>query len=231
MAKSPKSKELSQKGKLDKLKALHIVGPTVKTFNKSAKSLWSDYIAAFPKGVAGNQTFLRASPDARKAAESVNMRVIGGAVVFPTGTGGTAKLRETKRGVFIDYGRKGAERGKLDTIILSKDLNHIRYGMELSRKHKNKKDGHGFLHSWGTLKTHAFSTSKNGTGEMVRGFMRDTARAEIDPLAALLDNRYKASTMDLDDEFDDDDAPLITREFVARLQETNGVAALIRVNY
>lgn len=224
MAKSPK-KELSQKGKLDKLKALHIVGPTVKTFNKGVKSLWSDYIAAFPKNVAGNQTFLRASPEARAACESVNMRVIGGAVVFPTGTGGTAKLRETKRGVFIDYGRKGEKPGKFDTIILSKDLNHIKYGMELARKNKSARDGHGALQVWGTVKTHAYNTGKNSHA-VVQGFMRDTARTYNNPLEALLDTRYKSDKM-----IEVEPEQKMAGDFIDRLQQTNGVAALIRVNY
>jgi hypothetical protein len=228
MAKAP-VKALTQKAKLGKLKALHIAGDNVKRF-KDVAHLWADYTAAFPKNTASNQTFLKASPAALKACDSVNMRTIGGAVVFPTGSGGIAKLRETKQGVFIDYGPRGAKRGKFDTIILSKDGNHIKYGMSLAKREARRSEiddsGEPSLRAWGTLKTHAYNTKKNKDGEMIRGFMRDVATSYPDALDALYDNRYGAGGA-----ANQLDPHPLTTEWLEKLQATNGTAAMIRVNY
>jgi hypothetical protein len=227
MAKAPKA--LTQKAKLGKLKALHIAGDDVKRF-KDVAHLWADYTAAFPKNTASNQTFLKASPDALKACDSVNMRTIGGAVVFPTGSGGVAKLRETKHGVFIDYGPRTAKKGRFDTIILSKSGNHIKYGMELAKREARRAEldesRDPSLRAWGTLKTHAYNTKKNKGGEMIRGFMRDVANSFPDAVDALYDNRYGAggNANKLGEH------PL-TAEWLEKLQATNGTAAMIRVNY
>ena len=221
MAKAPK--ELTQKAKLEKLKSLNIVGDSAKTFGKTASRLWAEFTTAFPKGTAGNQTFIKASKAAIKACDSVNMRTIGGAVVFPSGSNGTAKIRETKHGVFIDYGPKNARKGKLDTIILSKDGNHIKYGMKLARRESLRADPDLELTAWGTLKTHAFNTKKNGSGEMVRGFMRDVAVSHQNPEDALYDNRYGGGLTI--------DPHALTDKFVAELAQTNGTAAMIRVRY
>lgn len=217
------SKVTGTETKAGKLREMRRLGLTdAKTFSKGAAAVWADYSKAFPKGTPKNATFIKASADARKACASVNMQIIGNVVVFPTGPGGTAKIRETKRGVFIDYGRAGKKfKDFHDTVILSKDGNHIKYGMELAKRNQRREgDTDEISASYGTLKTHAY---KSG-GEMFNGFMRDTARAYENPLNALLDDRYaqdkdsiEATEIRLD------------KGFVDRLQQKNGVAALIRV--
>lgn len=207
--------------KAGKLRELRRLGLTdAKTFSKGAASVWADYTKAFPKGPPKNATFIKASADARKACATVNMQIIGNVVVFPTGPGGTAKIRETKRGVFIDYGRAGKKfKDFHDTIILSKDGNHIKYGMELAKRNQ-RREGEDVSAAYGTLKTHAY---KSGD-EMVNGFMRDTARAYENPLDALLDDRYAVDKQSIEVS-----EVRLEKGFIDRLQQKNGVAALIRV--
>lgn len=201
-----------------------MVAASVKTFNKGAQKVWADYKHAFPNGASDKQAFISVSKDARATCASVNMRVIGDAVVFPRNSANTTvKIRETKRGVFVEYGPSKSFKTHSDTIILSKDGNHLKYGMELARRNKAR-EGEDISASYGTLKTHAYNTSKKGNpeGEMVRGFMRDTARTYEDPWSAIFDDRYANATIQL--------APqAMDKKFIAALEETNGVAALIRV--
>lgn len=143
------------------------------------------------------------------------MRVIGEAVVFPITPGGTAKIRETKNGVFVDYGRKGA---KLDTIILSKKGDHIKYGMKLAKRNSARADPENVTQVYGTLKV---SNYKVG-GTEVHTFQRDTTRLYENPLDALLDDRYATDKLELDGE-----TVRIDSGFVDLLQETNGATALI----
>jgi hypothetical protein len=225
MAKAP-SKAPTKAGMLRELKSHGMVSATTKTFNKSAQKVWADYREAFPNGASGKQAFLAASKEARAACASVNMRIIGNAVVFPKHSDGwDVKLRETKRGVFVEYGPKKSFKTHSDTIILSKDGNHIKYGVELARRNKAR-EGEDITATYGTVKTHAYSTGKkkDGTaGEMINGFMRDTARATENPLDALLDNRYSVDSLNLAA------PPKIDKGFISKLAQTNGVAALIRV--
>lgn len=210
--------------KAGKLRELRARGLTdAKTFSKGAARVWDDYKAAFPKGGPKNATFIKASPDARKACASVNMKTFGEFVLFPTGPGATAKIRETKHGVFVSYGRAGAKfKDYHDEIILSKKGDHIAYGMKLAKRNAARKgDGGKVMQTYGTLKTHAYTSG----GEMVNGFMRDTARAYENPMKALLDERYAVDG----GETDPDVSQPITKGFMQLLQETNGVAALILV--
>lgn len=185
-----------------------------KTFSKGAAAVWSDYNKTFPKGLPESSTFIKASADARKACASVNMRVIGNAVVFPAGKG-VANIRETKNGVFIDYGRKGA---KLDTIILSKKGDHIKYGMKLAKRNAARADPEKVSQVYGTLKV---SNYRSGSVD-VHTFQRDTARLYENPLDALLDDRYATDKLEIDGE-----TPRVDSGFIDLLKETNGAAALI----
>lgn len=200
-----------------------------KTFSKGAAAVWADYSAAFPKGSPKNATFMKASAEARTACASVNMKTFNEFVMFPTGPGGTAKIRETKNGVFVSYGRAGARfKSYHDEIILSKKGDHIQYGAKLAKRNRKRQDNSKVMHTYGTLKTHAYKVG----GEMVSGFMRDTARTYENPLGALMDDRYandKAVISEAgDDDREDGEGGLaITKGFVKLLQETNGVAALI----
>lgn len=192
---------------------------SAKTFSKGAARVWADYSAAFPKGLPKGSTTIKASAEARKACASVNMRVIGDAVVFPITPGGTAKIRETKNGVFVDYGRKGA---KLDTIILSKKGDHIKYGMKLAKRNLARADPENVTQVYGTLKV---SNYKVG-GTEVHTFQRDTTRLYENPLDALLDDRYATDKLELDGE-----TVRIDSGFVDLLHETNGATALIAAHW
>lgn len=146
--------------------------------------------------------------------------------MFPTGPGATAKIRETKNGVFVSYGRAGAKfKDYHDEIILSKKGDHIAYGMKLAKRNAARKGDDGkVMQTYGTLKTHAYTSG----GEMVNGFMRDTARAYENPMKALLDDRYAVDGGETDPDDDALSQPL-TKGFLNLLQEKNGVAALILV--
>jgi hypothetical protein len=150
------------------------------------------------------------------------MRIVNEFVMFTTGPGGTAKLRETKHGVFVAYGRAGARfKDYHDEIILSKNGDHIKYGVKLAKRNRaRQKDDAKVMTAYGTLKTHAYTSG----GEMVQGFMRDTARAYPDPLKALLDDRYAIDGGETDP---DTEGVIVDNDFVAELEERNGVAALI----
>lgn len=202
--------------KAGKLRELQRLGLTdAKTYSKGAAAVWADYTKTFPKGLPEKSVFIKASAEARRACASVNMRVIGSAVVFPAGTGGTAKIRETKNGVFIDYGLKGK---KLDTIILSKKGDHIKYGMKLAKRNMARADPDNVSQVYGTLKV---SNYKSGSVD-VHTFQRDTARLYENPLNALLDDRYATDKLELDRE-----TLRVDSDFIDLLKETNGVAALI----
>ena len=190
-----------------------------KTFSKGAAKLWGDYTKEFPKGLPKNLTAIRASADARKACASVNMRVIGNAVLFPSAPNGEVKIRETKNGVFVEYGRKG---GKLDSIILSKKGDHIKYGMKLARRNAARQDPDKVTQVYGTLKT---SDYKVGDVE-VHSFQRDTARLYENPLDALLDDRYATDKLEMDGE-----TPRVDSGFIDRLRKTNGATALILAHW
>lgn len=190
-----------------------------KTFSKGAAKLWSDYTKEFPKGIPKNLTTIKASADARKACASVNMRVIGNAVLFPSAPNGEVKIRETKNGVFVEYGRKGA---KLDTIILSKNGDHIKYGLKLARRNKARENPDKVTHVYGTLKT---SDYKVGQVE-VHSFQRDVARLYENPLDALLDDRYATNKLEMDGE-----TPRVDMGFIDRLKKTNGASALILAHW
>ena len=215
------------------LKAHGIVGNNVKTLNKSASKLWSDYSEIFPNGVK-NQAIVPASEAARKACASVNIRVLGNAIVFPSGSGQSVRVRETKLGVYVGFKHKNSV--QFDEVILSKDGNHLKYGAKIARDMTRRQSGDADLHAvWGTLKTHAYSVqsvrkSKGGAGnvhvekphEMVNGFMRDLAVTHEDFNDALSDDRYSALKFL-------EKSPTMNSDYVKYLQETNGTAALIRV--
>lgn len=202
--------------KAGKLRELHRLGLTdAKTFSKGAAAIWSDYSAAFPKGLPKTSTTIKASAEARKACASVNMRVIGNAVIFPLSPGGVAKIRETKNGVFVDYGPMGK---KLDTIVLSKKGDHIKYGMKLAKRNAARADPEKVSQVYGTLKV---SNYRKGNVD-VHTFQRDVARLYESPLEALLDDRYATDKLELDGE-----TPRVDTDFIELLKETNGATALI----
>jgi hypothetical protein len=222
MAKAPKVEET----KAGKLRLLRAIGLTEnKTFSKSASRAWDHFITEFPHGKPPkNSLFIKVSPEAKRACASVNIRVVGDFIAFPVPPGGSAKIRETKHGVFLDYGRKGAEfKNNQDTIILAKDLNHIKYGMKIAKRQKARDDANENTTAvYGTLKTHAYGATRTGEGEMIKGFMRDVARTYDNPLDALLDDRYAADKTNIAGSH-----MVITADFVDKLHEKNGVAALI----
>lgn len=150
------------------------------------------------------------------------MLSIGGFVRFPKPPGGAVKIRETKNGVFIDYGKNG---NRLDTIILSKNLDHIKYGMKIAKRdyaRQNARDE--IMHAWGTLKTHAYQTGRDTP--MIKGFMRDTTVSHENPMSAVFDDRYSVDKIAAEI-----NEVKLTDKFIDKLQQTNGVAALIRVNF
>jgi hypothetical protein len=218
MAKTPKLAGTETKaGKLRELQKLGLTD--AKTFSKGAAKVWSDYKTIFPKGVPATTTFIKASAEARKACASVNMRVLGNAVVFPTRPGGDVKIRETKHGVFVEYGVKGRA---LDKIVLSKNGDHLKYGMKLARQARARQDPDNVSLVFGTLKT---SNYKIG-GVQVNSFQRDVARLTQDPLDAVLDDRYAVEKLEVDGE-----TVRIDNAFIDRLAETNGTTALIFVRW
>lgn len=199
-----------------KLKETGFVSKTVKTFNKSARAVWSEYETAFQgRNVPATVTLLKASKQARDVCRGVNMTVIGDFVVYPTAKNNYAKLRETKHGVFIDY---GASRKYTNTIILSKDGDHLAYGHKLSKRRS------GGMHAYGTLKTHMYKVG----GVEVNGFMRDTTRLYTDPLSAMSDNRYSIDTESAEIEYANFDS---LGDYYDAARVSNGITALIRVNF
>ncbi len=206
--------------KAGKLRELRAHGLTdAKTFSKGAAKVWADYKTAFPKGVPTTTTFIKASAEARKACASANMRVLGNTVVFPTRPGGVVKIKESKHGVFVEYGQKGK---KLDKIVLSKNGDHLKYGMKLARRERARQDPDNVSLVFGTLKT---SNYKIG-GVEVHSFQRDVARLYQDPLNAMLDDRYATNKLEVDGE-----TARIDNDFVDLLAETNGTTALIFVHW
>ena len=205
----------------DRLKTLQkhgFISKSVKTFNKSVRNAWGHFSDAFPSGrLYPNSTLLKGSKAVLKAAESVNMLVIGDKIVYPAGNT-KVKVREYKNTV-IFYQTKPS--GRRDIIILAKDGNHLQAGLNYAKTHRDKK---GTLHAWGTLKTHNITTKK---GTMVRGFMRDVAKTYETPLEAMTDNRYHANDTPISvDDFADD-----KQRFFDEVQKSNGISALILTEY
>lgn len=221
MAKAPKIKKtakVTNATRLETLKKHGFVAKSVKTFNQTVRKTWSDFNDAFPRGrLFQNSTLLKGSKDVLNAAKSVNMLVIGDRIVYPAANT-KVKIRETKDKV-IFYQTKPS--GHRDIIVLGKDGNHLKAGLEYAKKFKNRD---GKLHTFGTLKTHVLKTSK---GVMHKGFMRDLAQTYPNPIDAMLDHRYLVDTGGIDpaDYFDDEDG------FFDTIQESNGVAALILTEY
>lgn len=206
-----------------------------KTYSKRVDKAWEEFNSAYKNGKPPTHLkFVKASKEARKAAASVNIRTIGDTIVFPVSEKGIVKIRETKHGVFIRYGAPKAE--TLDEIVLSKDGDHLAYGLKLAKREStraNKKEGSTpYKYSYGSLKTHKYTTG----GVEVKGFMRDVASAKIDPLDALFDDRYSKADIDSESLRDDLEAyeiedTKITKELVSGLQELNGTVALIRLSF
>jgi len=206
-----------------------------KTYSKRVDKAWGEFNAAYKNGKPPSHLkFVKASAEVRKAAASVNIRSIGDTIVFPVSEKGIVKIRETKHGVFIRYGSPKAE--TLDEIVLSKDGDHLAYGLKLAKRESsraNKKEGNTpYKYSYGSLKIHTYKTG----GVEVKGFMRDVAGAKIDPLEALFDDRYSKAGNDsetLRDELDayEIEGTKITKELVSGLQELNGTVALIRLSF
>lgn len=148
------------------------------------------------------------------------MLVVGDRVVFPAGNT-KVTVRETATRIFI-YQRRHS--GHKDTIILGKDGNHLKAGLEYSKSVRTSADKKGVMRSWGSLKTHAVTT-KNG--EVINGFMRDVAQTYENPIDAMLDHRYLVDSDQPNPGDYLDDFP----EFLARTQKTNGISALILTEY
>lgn len=205
----------------DRLKTLQkhgFISKSVKTFNKSVRNAWSHFSDAFPSGrLYPNSTLLKGSKAVLKAAESVNMLVIGDKIVYPAGNTKVRVYETASRITFIQTKPSGHR----DIIILGKDGDHLKAGLEYSKTFRNKK---GVRHSWGTLKTHDVTTKK---GLMVKGFMRDVAQTYDNPIDAMTDNRYHANDTEisLGDYMDDE------KGFLSEVQKSNGVAALILTEY
>ena len=144
------------------------------------------------------------------------MLVIGNKIVYPSGNT-KVKVREYGNKV-IFYQTKPS--GHRDIIILAKDGNHLKAGLEYAKNYKRKS---GVLHAWGTLKTHDVKTKH---GVMHKGFMRDVAVTYENPLDAMTDNRYKVDEIISADDYDGQ-----IDDFIADVQKTNGVAALILTEY
>ena len=204
--------------RLETLKKHGFIDKSVKTFNKSVKTAWSHFKSAFPNGrIFPNATLLKGSKSVLKAAESVNMLVIGNRIVYPSGNTRVRVYESKTRVTFIQTKPSGHR----DIIILGKDGNHLKAGLEYSQKFRNRK---GVKHSWGTLKTHDITTKK---GIMVRGFMRDVALTYENPIDAMTDNRYHRD----DDELNFGDYMDDEQGFLSEVQKSNGVAALILTEY
>lgn len=211
-------KELTQKQKLQKLKDGGFVDKSVKTFNKSVKTAWTEFNAAFKTGnVFRNAALLKGSKGALSAARSVNMLVVGDRIVFPAGN---TKVKIYEKGNRITIIQTKAS-GHRDVIVLAKDGNHIPEGIKYAQNFRNKK---GKKHSFGTLKTHDLETTK---GEFVKGFMRDVSKTYENPIDALTDERYVIEKVGLDPaEYYKDPA-----KFISAAYANNGVSALILTEY
>lgn len=221
MAKAPKVKKpakVTNSARLETLKKHGFVAKSVKTFNKTVRKTWGDFNDAFPHGrIFAKSTLLKGSKAVLDAARSVNMLVIGDRIVYPAANT-KVSIRETKDKVFF-YQKKPS--GHRDIIILAKDGNHLKAGLEYAKNFKNRK---GIHHSFGTLKTHAVKTK---SGVMHKGFMRDVARTFMNPMDALNEDRYKISPVIVDpaDYFDDEDA------YFDAVTANNGIAALILTEF
>lgn len=231
MAKTPKVKKETNATRLETLKKNGFIDNSVKTFNKTVKTAWMEFNAAFPNGrVFRKSTLVTVSKDTIPILRGSNMLVVGNKLVFPA-EGAHVKVRETKKGIFIDAKRttdaagRRIKNGNSYTIILAKDGNHIKYGLELARKTGKKAElKNGQLTAYGTLKT---SSLKLADGTTVKTFMRDMSAGYESAAGAIEDDRYNQGAADeiLEDDYG-------TRaEYLSDVAETNGVHALIRMHY
>lgn len=197
------------------------------------RKTWDEFNTEFPNGkVFKNANLKTVSPEAAKVLRGTNMLVIGDKLVYPASTR-KVTIRETAKGVFIEeqvsrtpdgriFDKAEQKRQPKVTTILSKDGNHLKYGRELARKAGKRQRLEDRPIMWGTLK---LSTMKGSKGT-IKTFMRDLARLHETTEGAIIDHRY----FKVEEEIERDDFES-TDEYLEANAETNGVAALIRVEF
>lgn len=160
------------------------------------------------------------------------MLVVGDKLVYPA-QNRHVTVRETAKGVFIDEVRARYPDGRpipkdllkkepKTSIILAKDGNHLKYGRELARKNGKRQRLENNPIMYGSLKTRSLKSK----GAEYKTFMRDLARLHESTDAAIVDHRY----IDVAEDVERDDFES-TQEYLDACAETNGVAALIRVEF
>lgn len=232
MAQAPKVKKETNATRLETLKKNGFIDKSVKTFNKSVKTAWTDFNAAFPNGrVFRKSTLVTVSKDTKHIFKNANMLVVGDKLVFPA-EGAQVKVRETAKGIFIDAKRttdftgKKIKNGPKYQIILAKDGAHIKYAKELERKAGKRRDGvdaRGQQRiTYGTLKTSSLDTRD---GKTVKTFMRDITMQYETVDGAIEDDRYNEGAADdiLADDYKSHTA------YMTDVAEANGVHAVIRI--